>query len=417
MTSSRKIAAAFGLGLLFFLGVLTAAESRSVGPSHIAASAPVVAAAQDAAGDPQPMYAGTRVEHDWIAMKDGTRLAVNLFFPANAKPADRFPAILEYLPYRKDDWALERDYGLYSYFSRFGYVGARVDIRGTGASDGAPPDREYSEQEQLDGMEVIAWLASRPWSNGNVGMQGISWGGFNSIQMAMRHPPALKAIISVDSTDDLFHDDIHYIDGLMHADEFELGMDQELMTTAAPDFPLDDKRLKTRFDSDPWFPLYLRHQRFGSFWQRASLRPNYDQMQTPAFFIGGFCDGYRDVVPLGLANIHHAPVKAILGPWNHTFPNDADFGPQIEWRLVAVRWWDRWLKGIQNGIENEPELSVYMRHWYPPDPALKEIPGEWRSEKKWPPPDEADRTLYFDGDHALRDSPPAAAQHDFHKAG
>jgi putative CocE/NonD family hydrolase len=197
------------------------------------------------------MYAGTRVEHDWIPMKDGTRLAVNLFFPANAHPTDKFPVILEYLPYRKDDWALERDYGLYSYFSRFGYVGARVDIRGTGASEGHPPDREYSDQEQLDGMEVIAWLASRGWSNGSVGMQGISWGGFNSIQMAMRHPPALKAIISVDSTDDLFHDDIHYIDGMMHADEFELGMDQELMTTAAPDFPLDEKNLKARFDSDP----------------------------------------------------------------------------------------------------------------------------------------------------------------------
>src|SRR5271155_5473646 len=169
MTSARTIAISFALGLLVFLGGSSLAESRWAGPSEAAGAsshlAPTAAAAQDAAANPKPMYAGTRVEHDWIPMKDGTRLAVNLFFPANARPADKFPVILEYLPYRKDDWALERDYGLYSYFSRFGYVGARVDIRGTGASEGHPPDREYSEQEQLDGMEAIAWLASRPWSN------------------------------------------------------------------------------------------------------------------------------------------------------------------------------------------------------------------------------------------------------------
>src|SRR3984957_6722310 len=408
MISNRTIAISVALALFAFLGTYApAAESRWARASHAPAKAPLAGESQGAAGDPKPIYAGTRIERDGTRRKAAPRLGVILFSPANAHPADKFPVILEYLPYRKDDWALERDYGLYSYFSHFGYVGARVDIRGTGASEGHPPDREFSEQEQLDGMEAIAWLASRPWSNGNVGMQGISWGGFNSIQMAMRHPPALKAIISVDSTDDLFHDDIHYIDGMMHADEFELGMDQELMTTAAPDFPRDEENLKTRFDADPWFPLYLHQQRFGPFWQRASLRPNYDTMQTPALFIGGFCDGYRDVVPRALANIHHAPVKGILGPWNHTFPNDADYGPQVEWRLVAVRWWDRWLKGVRNRIENEPELSVYMRQWYPPNPALKEIPGEWRSEKKWPPADETDRTLYFDGEHALRDAPVA----------
>ena len=196
-----------------------------------------------------------RIEPAWIPMKDGVRLAVNLFMPADAKPGEKFPVILEYLPYRKDDWAWPRDYGLYSYFTRHGYIGARVDIRGTGASEGAPPDREYSDQEQLDGMEVIAWLARQPWSNGNVGMMGISWGGFNAIQMAMRRPPALKAIVSVDSTDELYHDDIHYIDGMMHADEFELSMDQELAMTAAPEFPLDEKSLAPRFDATPWVIL------------------------------------------------------------------------------------------------------------------------------------------------------------------
>ena len=136
-------------------------------------------------------------------MKDGTRLAVNLFVPEGAKPGDKFPALLSYLPYRKDDWSLAGDWDLMTFFVRRGYVGARVDIRGTGASEGDPPDREYSDQEQQDGLEVIDWLSKQPWSSGTVGMFGISWGGFNSIQLARLNPPALKAIIAVCATEEL----------------------------------------------------------------------------------------------------------------------------------------------------------------------------------------------------------------------
>ena len=154
------------------------------------------------------------------------------------KPGEKFPAILEYLPYRKDDWTLARDWDLHSYFVRRGYVTARVDIRGTGASEGVPPDREYSDQEQQDGSEVIDWLSKQPWSNGNVGMMGISWGGFNSIQMARLHPPALKAIIAMCATEELFHDDIHYIDGLMHAGRIRAGHGScSSVSRARPIFP------------------------------------------------------------------------------------------------------------------------------------------------------------------------------------
>jgi putative CocE/NonD family hydrolase len=144
-----------------------------------------------------PASHGVHLEKTWIPMKDGVRLAVTLYMPATLKSGERVPALLEYLPYRKDDDEAARDYGTHCYFARRGYVGARVDIRGFGASDGTPPDREYSAQEQQDAEEVIAWLARQSWSNGNVGMLGISWGGFNSIQMALRKPPALKAILAV----------------------------------------------------------------------------------------------------------------------------------------------------------------------------------------------------------------------------
>jgi predicted acyl esterase len=354
--------------------------------------------------------ADVRIEKAWIPMKDGAHLAVNLFMAASLKPDEKFPAILEYLPYRKDDWAAQRDYDLHCYFATRGYVSARVDIRGTGSSEGLPPDREYSEQEQQDGMEVIAWLARQPWSNGSVGMMGISWGGFNSIQMAMRHPPALRAIIAVDATEELYHDDIHYIDGMMHADEFELGMDQQIAESPAPEFSLDEKILAPRFDLAPWFLLYLHQQRDGPFWRRASLAPHYEAMRVPAFLIGGFYDGYRDNIPRMMERVK-APVKGLVGPWNHTYPHNAVPGPAIEWRAEAVRWWDYWLKGKANGILDEPRLEVYMRHWYPADPNLAEIPGEWRSEETWPPRELQSKILYLDSDHRLVPAAPAAGVH------
>ena len=230
---------------------------------------------------PSPPVYGVRMEDTWIPMKDGVRLAVRLYMPDGAKAGEKFPAVLEYHPYRKDDGTATGDYSRFAYFARRGYVGARVDIRGFGSSEGVPTNREYSEQEQLDGLEIISWLAHQPWSNGNVGMMGISWSGFNSLQMAMRHPPELKAIIAVAATAELFHDDVHYMDGMAHVDEFELNMDMAQGITGAPDYMLDEKVLGPRFDSPPWSLLYLKHQHDGPFW-RSPVRP-YSEIKIPCF--------------------------------------------------------------------------------------------------------------------------------------
>ena len=342
-------------------------------------------------------------------MKDGVRLAATLYMPEGAKPGERFPVLLEYLPYRKDDGTAARDYPIHSYFARRGYVSVRVDIRGFGASEGVSTNREYSAQEQQDGDEVIASLAHQPWSNGNVAMFGISWGGFNSLQMAMRHTPGLKTILAVDATEELFHDDIHYVDGLMHVDEFELGMDLAPGVTGAPDYTLDEKVLSPRFEAAPWSLLYLKHQRDGEFW-RSPVRP-LKEIQIPCFLIGGLLDGYRDSTPRMLEQVK-APVKAIIGPWNHTFPHDAEPGPQIEWRDQAVRWFDYWLKGRDTGVLQDPKLVIYMQHWHPPDPSLKEVPGEWRQEAAWPPPEAWNTVLYLEANHSLGETP---SQNDVHK--
>jgi hypothetical protein len=126
-----------------------------------------------AADPPSTAAYGVRLENAWIPMKDSVRLSVTLYMPDGAKAGEKFPAILEYHPYRKDDAMAARDYGIFNYFARRGYVGARVDIRGFGTSEGVPTDREYSKQEQTDGLQIISWLARQPWSNGNVGMMGI----------------------------------------------------------------------------------------------------------------------------------------------------------------------------------------------------------------------------------------------------
>jgi predicted acyl esterase len=349
-----------------------------------------------------------RMAQQWIPMPDGIRLSATLYMPDNAKPGEKFPALLEYLPYRKDDSTAARDYPIHTWFAARGYVSVRVDIRGFGASEGVPTNREYSEQEQLDGEQVIAWLAAQPWSNGKVGMFGISWGGFNAIQMAMRHPPALKAILAVDATEELFHDDIHYIDGMMHFDEFELNMDLAPSMTGAPDYSLDEKILGPRFESEPWSLQYFKHQRDGQFWH-APVRP-LSEIKIPCFLIGGLLDGYRDSIPRIFQQVK-APVKAIIGPWNHTFPNDAEPGPQIEWRDQALRWWDYWLKNRNTGIMEEPPLAIYMQDWHPPDPKLKTIPGKWRAEIGWPPRNGLDTTLYLYDAHILATDPAKPAEH------
>src|ERR1700752_4959548 len=330
------------------------------------------------AGDRSAGNRGVRLVQPSIPMPDDVRLAATLYLPADLRPGEQVPALLEYLPYRKDDD--QPNYANHAYFARHGYVGVRVDIRGFGNSGGAPPTREYSAQEQQDAERVIAWLASQPWSNGNVGMFGISWGGFNSIQMAMRHPPALKAILAVAATEALFTEDVHYMDGIMHVDEFEVAMDLDQGRSGAPDFPIDEDTLSKRMDSTPWSLDYFRHQRMGPFW-RAPVR-RLEDIRIPCFLIGGFQDGYRNSIVRMLEHVP-APVHAWLGPWNHDFPNTSIYGPRVEWRDQAIRWFDHWLNGIDNGVEREPRVVFYQQHSHPPGAEPQDGPGEWRAAS-WP---------------------------------
>jgi predicted acyl esterase len=322
------------------------------------------------------------ISRDWLKMKDGVRLSATLFMPIPGQADEKFPVLFEFLPYRKDDSFYLRDYPLYSYFARRGYVAVKVDIRGTGSSEGVVPPREYSEIELEDAVECIRQLAEAPWSDGNIGMWGISWGGFNAIQVAMRRPPGLKAILAMDATDDLYHDDVHYIDGAFHIDQYELSIDTDLGLPRWPDYALDADYFESRFNAYPWFLTHLKQQKDGEFWRRNSLRWDYSSIQVPAYLIGGLLDGYRDSIPRMLENMN-VPMKAVIGPWCHDWPDNGVPGPNYEWRHEVVRWWDYWLKGKDTGIMEEPTFAVFVRDSHLPDAQLKMTPGHWRYEE-WP---------------------------------
>jgi uncharacterized protein len=321
-----------------------------------------------------------------IPMRDGIRLAATLYMP---EAEGRYPALIEYLPYRKDDmsWA---DAGPHHYFAARGYVGVRLDVRGTGSSEGLTSD-EYSTAEQLDAVDAIAWLAAQPWCTGAVGMFGISYGGFTSLQAATHAPPALKAIIPMHASDDRYTDDCHYGGGALR--DYDTGRygNRMLGWNALPPDPevvgADWERIwEARLQgNEPWLLQWLRHQVDGPYWRSGSVRPDYGRIRCPVFAIGGFRDGYVNA-PLRLLRHCQAPIKVLLGPWPHQRPHVARPGPRIDWLHEARRWWDYWLKGIDSGIMAEPSVTLYVQDYDPPRTIRDHTRGYWRAEPTWPPP-------------------------------
>lgn len=327
------------------------------------------------------------IDHQWIPLSDGTRLSARIWLPEGARqnPA---PAILEYLPYRKDDLCAERDHRMHSGFARHGYAGVRVDIRGTGDSEGVLRG-EYVPQEQDDAVEVIAWLAAQPWCSGRVGMMGISWGGFNSLQVAARRPPGLAAIISVCSTDDRYSDDVHYIGGCINAWDAVLWSNSLTLFSALPPDPAvvgDDWRAMwlSRLEAAiPHQEEWLRHQRRDEYWKQGSVCEDFSAPQVPIYMIGGWGDGYRSAVFRVLAG-YRGPRKGLIGPWAHSYPDTALPGPQIDFVAECVRWWDRWLRDVPNGIDAEPMLTVWLQESQEVKETATQRTGRWVDEDSWP---------------------------------
>jgi hypothetical protein len=340
----------------------------------------------------------------FIEMSDGIRLAADLYLPD--RPA---PAILEALPYRKDDitssyipeYRRLRDEG--------GYAVARVDLRGTGSSDGLATD-EYPHSEQRDLCEVIAWLADQDFCTGNVGMYGTSYSGFNSIQVAMERPEALKAIVAIYATDDRYTDDVHYEGGALRGlDQIDYCLYMTAMN-ALPAVPsiAGDKwldRWKERVDKlEPWIIKWLEQQNYGDYWRHGSLRESYDSIQAATMIVAGWADGYRNATFRAFEKLQ-CPKRLLIGPWAHASTETSLPGPHIDLVPEMIKWWDRWLRE-EDPPDEEPSITLFVRRSTMPAPDLAEMRGEWRHESTWPPERLSEEVF------ALRDADRPAGQTD-----
>lgn len=320
----------------------------------------------------------------WIPMSDGVRLSAKIWLPEQTEKYP-LPAILEYIPYRKRDFKAVRDAETYSYYAEHGYAGVRVDLRGSGESEGILRD-EYLQQELNDGLDILKWIASQPWCNGNIGIIGISWGGFNGLQLAALQPPELKAIVTVASSDDRYSDDVHYMGGNMLTDNLSWASTMFAYNSCPPDPEIAgehwmDMWLERLEGSGLWLKKWLEHQRFDDYWKHASVMLNYPNIQCPVYAVGGWADGYSNTIFRLLEHLD-VPVKGLVGPWGHKYPHHGSPGPKIDFLEETKMWWDRWLKGIDNGIEKEPKLRVWMQDTVSPISTRR--PGRWVAEKTFP---------------------------------
>ncbi len=353
----------------------------------------------------------TEIENQWITLADGCRLAARLFLPDSAaiSPA---PAILEYIPYRKRDFTRRRDDGMHRWFAGAGYASVRVDMRGSGESDGVMHD-EYLQLEQDDALEVIAWIAAQAWCTGKVGMMGKSWGAYNSLQVAALRPPALKAIIAVMGTDDRYAECIHYSGGCLLNDNFWWGCIMQVFNARPPDPAIVGERWRSmwmeRLEAEQFWPeIWLRHQHLDEYWRHGSVAFDYGAIDCPAWIWGGWADLYRDT-PFRLAQHLKVPHRVTVGPWGHLYPHEGVPAPAVGFLQESLRWWDRWLKGVDNGVMQDPPLNFYMMEGVPPVTHLTARHGRWITEQAWPSPNVEPWLLALNADGLAALAAPEAA--------
>ncbi|HEY5727237.1 MAG TPA: CocE/NonD family hydrolase [Acidimicrobiia bacterium] len=332
-----------------------------------------------------------------VPMPDGVELALTTYRP---DAPGRFPVVVESLPYRKDDDCYSRDWQTFTYLAKRGIAGVRIDIRGTGGSDGVALG-EYLPIEQDDNVAVLEWLAEQPWCTGRIGMWGISWGGFSALQTAMLRPPMLEAICAMHATHDRFATDVHYIGGALHLFEqvdWPVGMAAQNLLPPDPAI-VGDRWMamwRDRLAATPqWLVDWLQHQARDEFWRHGSPCEDYGSITAATLLIGGWLDPYVDGMLDLLAHLD-APRRAVIGPWGHHRPATGAPGPTLDHFDLLARWFAHWLADEDTGVMDDPLLSVFVRTGPPYDPVPGDVPGRWRAEPAWPLADGVDLTLHLD---------------------
>jgi uncharacterized protein len=348
------------------------------------------------------------VDPVWIPLADGTRLAARVWLPAGPARAAA-PAILEAIPYRRRDGTLTIDHGRYAWWAERGFAGVRLDLRGSGDSEGLLED-EYLELEQLDIAEVIAWIGKQQWSNGRVGMIGYSWGGFNGLQVAARRPPALGAVVTVNSTVRRYTDDCHYTGGSVNAHDMLSWATTMLAFDARPPDPAivgDGWREQWRARlgvAPPMIERWLSHQLEDAYWRQGSVAFDYDAIECPVLAVGGWSDPYRNAV---LDLLEHLPGTrfALLGPWAHGYPHATDPGPHLDFLGECARFFGRYLRDDRNGYDDVAALRAYVQEYDAPAPLQRTRSGRWIATSS---PHRAETCVLALGDGVLGADPSSA---------
>jgi predicted acyl esterase len=346
----------------------------------------------------------------FVPMADGTRIALTLYLPEGEGP---FPAVVESLPYRKDDDCFKRDWETYSSLASAGIAGVRIDIRGTGASEGVIED-EYSAQEMADATEIIAWVADRKWCNANVGMWGISWGGFSALQTAMLQPQALKAIVAMHATHDRFATDVHYTGGsIQAAEQGDWPASMVALNGLPPDPEIVGEQWREmwmeRLQQTPqWLFNWFRHQSRDAYWLHGSPCADYSSIKVPTLLIGGWLDGYIDGVVAMLEKLD-CPRRAVIGPWGHYRPATGVPSPTYDHFELLARWFGHHLRGDDNGVMEMPALTAWIRTDPPYDAQVST--GHWLTHQNWPSPRDTWEMTLGQGSPQVWDGPQWVGSH------
>ena len=351
--------------------------------------------------------------YETIKLKEGIDLAATIYLPIikDKRQPQIFRTILEFLPYRKNDGTIIRDSKQLPYFAGYAIASIRVDMRGSGDSDGLLID-EYLESEQNDCIEIIEWIINQQWSSGDVIMWGISWGGFNSLQVAFHKPKALKAIICLAFTDDRYATDVHYIGGLVHGVEMPSWSSYMLGAAALP----PDPRIRSNWRelwhnrmnaNHPWVDTWVSHQRRDEYWKHASVCENFENLvDIPILSVSGLHDGYICSVFRLLEGLSNTKNKinnndknkhfGLCGPWVHLYPEFAVPGPNIGFLQEVIQWINHHVPPPQSEIniydfinENNSNLFPNFRGFIE-DPSPLQLQhqtrsGNWISYNNWPP--------------------------------
>ncbi|HEX5402287.1 MAG TPA: CocE/NonD family hydrolase [Pseudonocardiaceae bacterium] len=305
-------------------------------------------------------------------LDESMTLSGDLYLPVCAEPV---PALVSLLPYRKDALGGIGGAASLHWFAARGFASLLVDFRGTGSSDGLPRP-PFDPGEADDGVAAIEWAARQPWCTGAVGMWGHSYGATTTLRTAARQPAALKAIIPVMGFLDPERDFIHpggSTGCLASLGIWGLGSVLNHVLPPLRDSDVEQQRWRRRVDqTEPFLLDLFRHPAGHPAWRSRVI--DASTITAPAFCVAG----WRDLFVEGSLRAYEsipAVKKLLVGPWLHTMPEDSPFEP-VDFPSLARRWWDRWLLGIDNGVDREAPVTIHLQGDESP----------WRHYESWPPP-------------------------------